>query len=188
MPAITESKNLIVATGHLRLHATLPVSTPNLPAVYTTLDLGEAEYTLKSGGDIKEAWLAIGGVLGKSTLRRVKPTLTIERDVMHLSPAMLGYYFGNSSTGGTPSPGKVVEFYGHFELQMEDENVVGTGNSNEGSGIFVYHSFAVAFRIEGDLAADGSDFMKAKLIGEVLLGKARGTTVIGARPITPAGA
>jgi hypothetical protein len=76
MPAVTESKNLIVATGHLHLHATLPVS-PAVAASYTTLDLGEADYTFKSGGDIKEAWLAIGGSLGKAASTR-KLALTDE--------------------------------------------------------------------------------------------------------------
>ncbi len=182
MPVTTVQSivNTVVATGSFRFlpGAALP-STPALPAGYL-MDFGEAEYTVKSAGDLKELWLASGGLLGKSKKRRVKPTLTIERDLQYISPDVLGYYSGTANTGGTPSFGKVVEGFGWFGLQMEDENV-----NVAGSGIWVYHSFPCDIVIDGDLSAKGDDFASVKLMVEAMLGRGKGTVVIGARPITP---
>jgi hypothetical protein len=185
MPTVQNIINTVVATGVFKFlpGSALP-STPEQPTGYT-FDFGEAEYTVKAGGDIKELWLASGGILGKSKKRTVKPTLTIERDLQYLSPDVLGYFSGTANTGGTPSFGKVVEGFGWFGLQMEGENIVPTGSSNAGSSIWTYHSFPCDVLISGEVSAKGDDFASVKLMVEAMLGRGRGTVVIGSRPITP---
>lgn len=181
MPVTTVQSivNTFIGTGSFRFlpGAALP-ATPALPAGYL-MDFGEGAYTVKSGGDLKMLKTAAGGVVGNSKKRRVNPTLMIERDYNYLSPDILGYYSGTGNTGGTPSFGKVVEGFGWFGLQMEDENV-----NVAGSGIWVYHSFPCDIVIDGDLKADGEDFGMLKLVAEAMLGRGRGTVVISTRPVT----
>lgn len=174
--------NLLIATGIVKLHVSLPGSNPGLAASYTTLDLGERQITIKSGGDIKEMWQASGGTLGKQKKRRVKPTLSYEMDINHFSADVLKLFFG-TATAGAPAPGKIVEYYGYVALQMEDEPTVASGG-NAGESIIKHHSFACAVSVDGDLDAKGEEFAGVKLMIDVLLGKAKGVMEYGTRPIT----
>ncbi len=165
----------IVATGRLKLHATLP-ATPLLAASYD-IDLGEQQFTIKAGGDLKEMWAASGGTVGKYKKRRVKPTLAYDCDLPFLPPTMLGYYLGTGAAGGAPNPGKVLEFYGWFGMNMEDEAVFND------LGLWVHSGFLCAVTVDGDFDAKGEEFANVKFSADVLLGRVKGTTSLSVRPV-----
>lgn len=176
--------SLIIPTLLLRANATLPESNADKPGGYT-INFGEFENaSIKTGGDIKEVFRANGGALGLQLARRVKNTLTYEADLKHLAPAALAYLMGSAS-GQAPRPGKVHDLFFFAALQMEGEPVVGSGNSNEGAGVLVHHSFKGALTLEGDLNANGEDFAMGKLTVRVYLGQAPGVWTAAARPVTP---
>lgn len=173
----------IIATAVVRLNATLPAANPDKAESYT-IDFGEKLITIKAGGDLRDLWGAVSGIVGKVKKKRVKPTLSYEWEENHLPKELLGYYFGTDAAGGAPSPGKVLEFYGYVALQMEDEPTVAAG-TNAGESIMKHHSFLCALTVDGDLEAKGEDYAKPKVMLDVLLGRARGATAYGTRPIRP---
>jgi hypothetical protein len=180
-----DPKNLIIATAWLKTKATLPTTTPEKPSAYD-IDFGQFEnLSIKPGGDLKETWNpGAGGGIGLLDVRRTKTTLTYEADLKFLTPAFLANLMGSAS-GSAPLPGKVFNLYGWLGLQAEDEPIVaaGAGVTNEGAGIIVHHSFKGAFTLDGDLTANGDDFIKAKLTVRVLLAAAPGVWTAGARPL-----
>lgn len=177
-----DSKYLLIASAWLKGHATLPVANPEQPASYT-IDFGQFEnLAIKPEGDLKETWgPGVGGGIGLFDVRRTKTKLTYEANLKHLTPAFLAYFFG-SATGGVPLPGKVVNLFCWLGLQGEGEPVVSAG-TNIGDSLFRHHSFKAALTLDGDLTADGENFITAKLTARVLLGEAPGVWTAGARPL-----
>lgn len=176
------SSSLIIPTAWLKANATLPGANPDRPASYS-IDFGQFEnLALKPGGDLKETWgPGAGGGIGLYDVRKVKHTLTYEADLKHLTPSFLAYYMGSAS-GAAPVPGKVVNLFCWLALQGEDEPVVAAG-TNIGDAILRHHSFKAAITLDGDLTANGGDFIMAKLTARVLLGEAPGLWTGGARPV-----
>ena len=173
-----DSKNLIIPHGWLKGNLTLPVSTPEKPDNYT-IDFGQfADGSIRMGGDIKENFSALNGIIGLDKQQRVRNTLDYEFDAKYFPIAQLAYVFGSAS-GAAPAPGKVVDLYCWMGVQAEGEKI-----QTDGSGIFVHHSFKAGVKYLGDFAMNGNDYAMLKLQVSVYLGSNPGIWVGSAtRPV-----
>lgn len=164
-----ESKNLIIPHGWLKANATLPGSNPELPASYT-IDFGQFEKgRIAIGGDIKENFTGLNGVIGLDAAQRVKATLTYTFDNKYFPAAVLDYIFGGTGTatvaGVAPQVGKVYDLFGWMGVQAQGEEI-----KADGTGLLVHHSFKAGFSFEGDLQLDGENYLVDQLMCRVYLG------------------
>jgi hypothetical protein len=180
---IADQTNLIVGTIKFLFNATLPGSNPDQPASYTTADFGELlNGNFKFGGDTKESFDSVGGVLYLLKTMKTKRRLDIEADIQKLSPSALAFLMGSAS-GSAPTPGLVTEGYGWLGIQQDGEPIVGGTNSNKGTGILVWYGFACGIWIDGDLKLDGDSYATGKLHINAYLARARGIWLADARPV-----
>ncbi|HYC64524.1 MAG TPA: hypothetical protein VEC14_07330 [Reyranellaceae bacterium] len=160
-----DSKNLLIPHGWLKAHATLPALQPNLAASYTLVDFGQFERgVIRPGGDLKDNFTGLNGIIGLDKRQRVKATLTYEFDAKYFPLAEFERLFGSAS-GGAPAPGKVVDLFCWMGMQAEGEKI-----QSDGTGLFVHHSFKAGVHYEGDIAMNGDDYVMCKLVAAVYLG------------------
>jgi hypothetical protein len=164
-----ESKNLIIPHGWLKLNSILPASSPELPASYS-IDCGQFENSsIDIGGEIKENFTGLGGIIGLDKAQRVRATLTYTADAKYITAAIMDYIFGGTGVatiaGVAPEIGKVYDLFGWFGMQANNEPI-----RADGTGLFVHHSFQAGITFDGPLTLNGSDFLMSKLTARVYLG------------------
>lgn len=164
-----ESKNLIIPTGWLKANATLPGSNPELPASYT-IDFGQAaKSSLSIGGEIKENFTGLDGIIGMDKADRVKVTMLYGFDQLYFSAAQFDYLFGAGGVatvaGATPDVGAVTDLFFWFGLQSRKEKI-----QSDGTGLFVHHSFKGGLSYDGELTFDGENYLMNRAQVRVYLG------------------
>lgn len=173
-----ESKNLIIPHGWLKAVAGALPATPALPANYT-VDFGQfANGSFNIGGDIKENFTGLNGIVGLDKQQRVRATLEYEFDAKYFPAAQLAMVFG-CATGAAPNPGKVFDMFCWMGMAAQDEAI-----QSDGTGLFVHHSFKAGVKYLGGFQMNGDDFAMMKLQVSVYLGSHPGITSWSAtRPV-----